>query len=258
MKVIGKRLDTDYQILREIAKGALSRVFLVSDGQAVKAVKLFPARYAQRAEREYEYGHALKHPHLNPVEKTVSIDDYHGVIMPFVPGERLGNWLETHDQTSFLTTFTGVFKALEYLHAAGIIHRDLKPENILITRDDRAVLLDYDLAIYQHEAQRKAQLTGTVAFLSPEQANAQPATPQSDLYSAGVILYWALTKEVPFTGSVQEVLHAHRHTPVVPPSRLNAHLEPFDEMLLRLLAKDPAERYASATEVIAALKDILT
>ncbi len=255
MDVIGTRFGEDLQVLREIGKGAVARVYLVSDGRRVKAVKLFPVARRRRAERELEIGHVLDHPHLNPVEASVVVAGYPGVLMPFAPGERLGRWLAAKPGRSlFLTSMRGIVDGLRYLHEAGIVHRDVKPENILVERSGHARLLDFDLAVHVDEPQPRATLAGTIAYLSPEQARGEAVTPASDLYAIGVILYWGLTGELPFTGTVGEVMAAHSREHPTPASRIDPSLVPFEALLGRLLAKDADARFATAAEVLDALE----
>ena len=255
MDVIGTRFGDGLQVLREIGKGALARVYLVSDGRVVKAVKLFPVEHRERAERELSIGQGLDHPHLNPVEAGVELGGYPGVLMPFAPGERLGRRLaRTTDRADFLETMRGVLEGLAYLHERGVVHRDVKPENILVERNGHARLVDFDLSVRADETLSRPTLAGTIAYLSPEQARGRPVTPGSDLYAVGIILYRGLTGQVPFTGTVAEVIGAHRDDAPAPASSIDASLAPFDPLLERLLAKDPAARFGSATDVLDALE----
>jgi serine/threonine protein kinase len=252
--VIGTHFGSGFQVLREIGRGAVAWVFLASDGRAVKALKLFPPEHRGRATRELDVGHGLEHPHLNPVEALVEVAGYPGVVMPLVPGVRLGGWLRARPGRSpFIDTMMGVLDGLDSLHGSGVVHRDVKPENILVEGSGHARLLDYDLSVRVGEARETRAVAGTVAYLSPEQTRAQAVTPASDLYAVGILLYWGLTGQVPFTGSVQEVIEAHRSEPPVAASRLDAGLAPFDVLLRRLLAKDAAARYQRAGEVAQAL-----
>lgn len=254
MNVIGKRTEDGLQILREIGKGALARVYLVSDGRVAKALKLFPVEHRARAERELEVGHRLDHPHLNPVEAGVEVDGYPGVVMPFVRGERLGRWLGSGvERDAFLRTLRGVLEGLHYLHGLGVVHRDVKPENILVEPSGHAWLVDFDLSVRLGSEHQRPALAGTVAYLSPEQTRGRPVAPATDLYAVGIILYRGLTGEVPFTGSVAEVIDAHRTGVPRPASSLDPSLAPFEPLLDRLLAKDLHDRYASAAEVLDAL-----
>ena len=254
MNLIGTQFD-GFVVLREVARGAHSRVFLVSDGKAVKALKVFPPEAAHHAERELSYG-GSQHPHLNPVEALVTLNGYPGVLMPFVAGDRLGLWLDEVPTATFLKTFEGILWAVEHLHTQNIIHRDVKPENIIVGKGAHARLLDFDLAVRVDEVQRRSAVAGTVAYLSPEQAAGRPATRASDLYAAGIILYRAVTGEVPFTGSVSEVLEAHRERVPDAPSSFSEDLRPFDPFFTTLLAKCEEDRFPSAKAVVEALEPL--
>lgn len=256
MNVIGERFGNGFQILRQIARGAISHVYLASDGVSVKVVKLFPPEKRSRAQRELELGGSLTHPHLNAIEMGVDVNGYPGVLMPFVPGRRLGDWLETLDSlTPFWQSFRGVLEALGYLHDCGIVHQDVKPENILVDKRSFARLLDFDLAIRVGQPHVRG-FSGTIAYLSPEQARGEPVTPASDLYTAGIILYRAVTGQVPFTGSIEEVMNAHRQEEPLPPSHFSPELAPFDPFFRKLLSKRAGERYERAQEVVHALDAI--
>lgn len=252
--IIGTIVGDGLQVLRELDRGVSSRVYLVSDGSIVKALKLFRKAHAARAEREIAIGSTLDHPHLNPVDGAVTVDGAPGVIMPFVAGVRLTEWVQRGQSPSdTLTTLAGVADALGYLHAAGIVHRDVKPENVLVDRHGHARLLDFDLSA-RVGADEPAVVAGTIAYLSPEQARAERPTPGADLYGLGAMLYQAVTGQVPFTGTVEEVLRAHATEAPPRPSEIRRDAAPLDELLLALLAKDPAARPRSADAVAASLR----
>ncbi|MDZ7800003.1 MAG: serine/threonine-protein kinase [Trueperaceae bacterium] len=255
MNLIGARFGEGYQVLREIARGAVARVYLASDGAHVKVVKVFPPEHAARADREYDIGHGLRHDNLNPVLGTVRLEGHRGVVMPLVPGKRFGTWLPPAPRRERIRALDGLLAGLGWLHQRGVVHRDVKPENVLVTREARAVLIDYDLAVSIDDAAARKTTAGTALYLSPEQARGQAAEPASDLYAAGVMLYRALTGALPFEGTLREVMDGHRDDQVRPPSTFDPALAPFDAPVMRLLAKDPAERYQGAEAARRDLRD---
>ena len=146
MKIIGATIGGDFRVVRQLARGTLARVYLASDRQSVKVLKLFPPHHMERAERELRMGRGLAHPHLNPVEAGVEIAGQPGVTMPYVHGAQLNAWLQQTDLARFLSLFVHVLEGLEYLHQRGIIHRDIKPENILVDTNDAPHLIDFDFS----------------------------------------------------------------------------------------------------------------
>lgn len=249
MNLIGTRFGDGHQILREIARGTVAHVYLASDGRDVRAVKLFPAERADRADRELRFGGGLVHPNLNPVDERITLQGRPGLLMPYVPGHRFGRWLPAASRAARVAAIDGLLAGLAHLHARGTVHRDVKPENLLVTREGRAVLIDYDLAMAPGDARDRRTMAGTVAYLSPEQARGEPAEPASDLYAAGILLYRALTGEVPFSGSVSEVLEHHRSGTPSAPSSFGAGLRHYDALVARLLDKEPERRFTDAQEV---------
>ena len=254
MSLLGTRYGAGYQLVREIARGAGAKVFLASDGRRVEAVKVFPEFETARADRELRFGADLDHPNLNPVLRRIELAGHPAVAMPFVPGRRLGIWLPAASRRERLRVIDEILAGLGALHARDTVHRDVKPDNVLITRDGRPVLIDYDLAMRVDDVADRRTTAGTVAYLSPEQARGEPAEPASDLYAAGILLYRVLTGEVPFAGTVSDVIERHRSSTPRAPSAFDPSLAPFDGLVARLLDKRPADRFADAEAVRSELR----
>ncbi len=236
MEVLGRRLPTGETVLREVGRGALARVYLVSDGSSLRALKLLPEGHDARADHEHRVAHALAHPRVGHVVARVDLDDRPGVLMPFVPGRRLMvRGRSRLDVEGYLRAFGDLLDALAYLRSSGVVHRDVKPENVLVDREGRARLIDFDLAVRVDERGRAPTVAGSLAYLSPEQARGEVATFASDLYAAGVLLATALTGEAPIGSG-----------PPLRPSEVDPELAAADELVLGLLAIDPTARLAIA------------
>jgi eukaryotic-like serine/threonine-protein kinase len=255
MDVIGVRLEDGDQVLREIGRGALARVYLVSDGERVSALKLLPLGHEGRVRHEFAIASTLDHRHLNRVDAIVEVAGRLGLLMPLVAGRRLAaRGRGERARAAYLDAFAGMLDGLGELHRRGIVHRDVKPENVLVDAAGVSRVIDFDLAVRSDGRGTHPGLVGTAAYLSPEQARGERAVPASDLYAAGVMLYAALTGEVPFTGTVEEVVTAHRDASPPPPSSFDPTLAALDRFTLRLLAKDPGGRFGDGDEAVAALR----
>lgn len=244
LRIIGTRLDGGLQVLRELDRGVSSRVYLASDGARLAALKLYQEEDAWRAQRELEVGEGLDHPHLNAVDGAVTVLGRPGVLMPLVLGVRYTRWADKGaGLAQRLQALVGVALAMAHLHERGVVHRDVKPENILVDARGHAKLLDYDLATKAGEPARSGPvIAGTIAYLSPEQARGQYAQPASDVYGLGAVVYRGITGQAPFTGDAWEVLRAHAATDPPAPSSVRRDLEPFDQLVSVLMAKDPGAR----------------
>src|SRR5437868_6120100 len=154
----------------------------------------------------------------------------------------------------------GVCRGLAHAHKHGVVHRDLKPGNVWLAADGTAEIGDFGLAVAfeQSRLTMHGMLVGTVAYMPPEQALGSEVTQRADLYSLGCMLYELITGRPPFVSdNPTAVISQHINTPPVAPSWLSEGCpKDLEEVVLRLLAKDPAERPASADEVLAMLRRV--
>ncbi len=157
-----------------------------------------------------------------------------------------------------LTILASVADALDYAHHQGIIHRDLKPGNVLLTRDDRPKLSDFGLSVLMEQEQETGVARGTPVYMSPEQARGRKLDPRSDLYSLGVLLYEAATGEPPFRGNPMAIMAQHVNSEPPAPRSINPEIsEALNALILRLMAKAPADRLATGAEAAAAIRHLI-
>jgi len=186
-----------------------------------------------------------------------------------IEGRSLKELIMTHGALPIDTAIAyakQLLEALRFAHRHGIIHRDIKPHNVLVSADQQVKaneprLKVTDFGIARHGASQMTEagsIMGTAQYLSPEQARGAPVTAASDLYSAGVVLYEMLTGKVPFTGdSAIEIAMKHVNELPKPPSSLRPEIPPeLDQIVLRVLAKDPEDRYQTAEEFIEDLERV--
>jgi len=250
--VVGSWLAGRYRVVRPIARGAVATVYLAFDRFGTPyALKVFPKGMDARADREWRVGKELNHGNVNRVLGRFELAGHPAVLLDYAPGERLSDWRMLHPERPFLPVFRQMLSALEHMHQKGLVHRDVKPENLVVSESGTARLIDFDLSGPTSERLARIRL-GTLAYLSPEETRGHPPTPASDVYSAGVVLYWGLFGELPFVGNPKEVVEAHRHLLPKPPEGFEPEPKLWN-YLKRLLAKDPSERFPDAGAALKAL-----
>lgn len=264
--MIGTLLNERYRVDSELGRGGMGVVYSGHDGLLDRpvAVKVLSAaglgsQGKARLLREAQAAAKLNHPHIVSVYDAGEADGSPFIVMELVKGGSLreASALSLVDSLSLIGQ---ICEALDHAHRAGIIHRDLKPENIIITPDRTAKLMDFGLAraVGMSRLTEQDSVVGTFAYLAPELVIGQEATPQSDLYALGVMLYELTTGRPPFAGdTLVAVISQHLNAPVVPPSTYNASLPPaLEQIIIRLLAKTPSDRYPSAAAVLEALDGV--
>jgi len=258
-----------YRIERELGAGGMATVYLAEDLKhhrqvAVKVLRpeLVASIGADRFLREIEVTAHLQHPHILALYDSGQADGFLYYVMPYVPGDSLRARLQQEGQlpvADALRITRGVAAALGHAHQHGIVHRDIKPENILLAGGE-PVVADFGIARALVEASGSALTStgltiGTPTYMSPEQASAAKLDGRSDLYSLGCVLYEMLAGEPPYTGSTAQVITARKLQEPMPSLRVVRSSVPagVEEVVRQALAIAPADRYATAEELIGAL-----
>jgi eukaryotic-like serine/threonine-protein kinase len=268
-------LSDRYRLERELGRGGMSVVYLVTDLKhgrqvALKVLRpeLTPALGAERFQREIGIAARLQHPNILSLHDSGAVAGMLYYAMPYVEGESLRARLRREVQLDIgdaVQIAGGVAEALAHAHGAGVIHRDIKPENILLAGGGHALVADFGIA-WALDAAGGEALTetglslGTPCYMSPEQAmGGRTLDGRSDLYALGCLLYEMLAGEPPFTGpTAQTILARHAMDPVPSLRTVRPTVSvALEAVITRALAKVPADRYASATEFRAALNQAL-
>ena len=251
-----------YYLVELLGVGGMARVYravLSRQPDQEMAVKLLSLRAGLTREARLRF-HAevkinarLRHPNLALLYEPLEIDGEVGLVMELLRGHTLRR--KRPNLTPQLLEQMGA--GLSYLHQNDIIHRDLKPENLFLTESGILKIMDLGISIQlgQERMTGDGAVLGTLAYMSPEQIQGKTLSFTSDQYSLGIILYEWLTGELPFHDETPRGLAVqHLQVDAVPPSYVNPQLSAeLDAVLLRMLAKEPAERYAQLSQAISAL-----
>ena len=264
-----------YELHRKLARGGMADVYLARDLLLDRpvAVKVLFTEYAsdaafvERFRREAQAAANLNHPNIVAVYDWGAQYGTYFIVMEYVDGRPLSDIIRSegplHPNRAAEIT-ADVAAALGFAHRNGVVHRDVKPGNILITSSGQVKVADFGIA-QASTANAADNLTqagsvmGTATYFSPEQAQGHAVDPRSDLYSLGCVLYEMLTSRTPFAGdSPVAVAYKHVQETPLPPSRINpnvpAALEAID---LKLLAKNPVDRYPTAEDLRSDLRRFL-
>jgi len=260
------RIDGRYTIERLLGSGGMAEVFLAHDEVLDRdvALKVLRTQYAgdeefyERFRREATSAAGLSHRNIVQVyDRGEAPNGTCYIAMEYVSGGTLKERLDERgpiEPERALAVAGQVAEALWAAHERGVIHRDIKPQNILVTDMGHLKVTDFGIARAASAATISATnaVFGTAGYLSPEQALGEPATPRSDLYSLGIVLYELLTGFVPYRAdNPVAVCMKHVTEPLTPPRKLDPTIpEAVDALVVKMLAKDPADRPASASELL--------
>jgi eukaryotic-like serine/threonine-protein kinase len=265
--MIGETIG-NHKITAKLGQGGMGTVYEAEDttlGRKVAIKVLNPSltggKELERFESEAKVQASLNHPNIVSLFKFEPIGNSYYMVMEYVEGRTLAEIVRSGGALAphlVVGISKQVLDGLSVAHRRGIVHRDLKPSNIMLTPEGLAKVMDFGIAKVQGGKSLTATgaLVGTVYYMSPEQVRGETVDSRSDLYSFGIILFELLTGRVPFRdeSDFQIMIH-HVQTPPPLPTQLLPQIPPaLEQIVLRCLAKDPAQRFQSADEVLAALE----
>ena len=262
-------LNDRYQLLDRIGSGGMSVVYRAQDlllGRVV-AVKMLHESFSSdedflRRFRQEAYSAAsLQHPNIVTVHDIGQDGHAQYIVMEYVNGRTLKQIIRQYNNddqlmptSRFLNLIIQICDGIGYAHRANLVHCDVKPQNVIVTRDDRIKVADFGIARAMSEASQQIQddnLWGTPQYFSPEQAAGEPATPASDVYAIGIMMFEMLTGQLPFNAESQTALalkHIHDKPPLV--GDVNPVVPEQMELIVdKVLSKEPAGRYRTAGQL---------
>ena len=269
--MIGRVFNNRYQITERIGIGGMAEVYRAQDnvlGRMV-AVKVMLPQYAadqsftQRFKQEAASAANLQSPYIVNVYDWGQDEGTYYIVMEYVRGSDLKTAINQRgaiNQRKVAEIGSQVCQALSVAHGLDIIHRDIKPQNIMVQPDGNVKVMDFGIARAKNSTKEQtSSVLGTAHYISPEQAQGKELTATSDIYSLGIVLYESATGKLPFDGpdAVSVAMKQVQDEPV-PPRELNPEIDPsLEAIILKAMAKNPMERFATAKEMRSALNDYL-
>jgi serine/threonine-protein kinase len=264
--LINTLFDGRYRIVRRLGSGGMANVYLAQDEELGRlvAIKILNDRHAsdesfvERFRREAKNAAGLSHPNIVSIYDRGEAEGTYYIAMEYLEGRSLKDRIVAEGPLPIEAAIDAtrqILHALGFAHRGGVIHRDVKPHNVLLSPDgaeQRYKVTDFGISRTSASQMTEAgSIVGTAQYLSPEQARGAPVDQRSDIYSVGIVLYELLTGRLPFTGETPlEIAMKHLSEIPKPPSAVRPEVPPdLDMVVLRALAKDPAERFESAEEM---------
>jgi len=266
--MVRQELLEEYEILDELGRGGMAIVFKAKEKQLDRevAIKVLPfslafdKEFVERFQREARTSAKLEHPNIIPIYRVGKSGRIIYFVMKFLRGKPLSSVLGSRGSlppAEIRKILAEVSRALAYAHKKEIVHRDIKPDNIMFDEHGHAVVTDFGIA----KAASGGKLTGTGMsigtphYMSPEQAKAQPLDGRSDMYSLGVVAYQCLTGGVPFDGEDSfSIGYKHIMEEIPTPALENPEKRQLFEIIRKMMAKTPAQRFQNAEELVGVLE----
>jgi eukaryotic-like serine/threonine-protein kinase len=261
----GHLLLNRYQLLEQIGSGGMAEIYRARDIMLDRyvAIKVLREDHSRNPEFENQFRNEaraaanLSHPNIVTVYDFGNDNDQLFIVMELVPGTDLKSLLRQRGRFTVEECIPLMVQAcagIGYAHRAGLVHCDVKPHNMLVTPDNRLKVTDFGIARAMAGisiGERSNVIWGSPQYFSPEQAAGESPTPASDVYSLGVVLYEMLTGTLPFTASsVEELARLHMEAKPIPPSEYIPDLpKALEEIILKVLSKEPSARYRTADQL---------
>ena len=266
-------LNNRYQLLHPLGTGGMAVVYRAHDQMLERPVAIKILRqdftgdqnFRERFRQEARAAANLSHPNIVTVHDFGFDAGRTFIVMEFVPGTDLKTMIKQRGRFSLEDAINLAVQACEgigYAHRAGLVHCDVKPHNMLVSPDGRLKVTDFGIAralASIHPDEQSDIVWGSPQYFAPEQAAGQAPSPASDVYSLGVILYEMLTGRLPFQATdPEELARLHRDVQPASPRRYNHEIpEPLEQIILKVLSKEPSQRYRSADQLGRVLRNIL-
>lgn len=260
-------LAPKYDVLRLLGHGGMAGVYLADETRlgrkaAIKVISpglVMDPSFVARFEQEARATARLRHSNIVTIYEVDHKDDFLFIAMSYCSGRTLSAVMREDsgplDNDVALAWLHEVASALDHAHNRGIVHRDIKPGNILLDEEGRALVTDFGIAKVADQPGLTSTgfLVGTPSYMSPEQCAGSEVTSASDQYSLGVVAYEMMTGQAPFSGATMRVIQAHLNEAPKPIREIRSDCPPdFAEAVMRMLAKDPADRWPTTTDALRA------